>query len=236
MKRLLIIFFICLLGGGQTTQAQTIGDDLNELYDKIGLTPDDYLLVYYKLLANFDRDVTGISGMQYSSHTRCFEIMIQYAYEYERHEKRINSAANCQEKYDLYGVLLMLIASSTAISYCPEDMLEILNNPNRAQDKAKFLEEVTYLYELNASTELRDRMRAQDRFSFIESWYHGLIVTIGNFLKQYKLHGLGNYIQQAVIDLINEYFHPNTIINNSLEIGEKMDLLPCSPGSQHRRN
>lgn len=116
MKRLLIILFIYLLGGGggQTTQAQTIEEVINELHDKLGLTPEEYIVTFKKLMTNFDEDVTGVSGMQLSSNTKCFYMMILYAFEYEDHVRRINNATDCQEKYDKYGVLLMYIAASTA--------------------------------------------------------------------------------------------------------------------------
>ncbi|HTO36742.1 MAG TPA: hypothetical protein VLZ72_10915, partial [Flavobacterium sp.] len=76
--------------------------------------------------------------------------------------------------------------------------------------------------------------------NIIEKLVVDLIITISAYLyehsgktsKPISLYRLGS----AILDLINEYFHPETIIKTTLEIGEKMDALPCSPGSQYRKN
>ena len=238
MKRLLIIFFLCIAGNSYYSQAQTPEEIILLLRNEMGEQAYDELVDKTGGLLDFLKleSKNSTAEFQFSSYTKCLYLMILYALEYEKHEKRINEATDCEEKYDLYGVLLIHIAASTAISYCPEDLLDLFDNPEKIKELEKFYEEMTYLYDLNEHYFFTGQLGNLDRDNFFDYLHTQVILVVGGFFAHYKSKGLGIFVEGAVKDLINEYFHPDAIIKTTLETGEKMDALPCSPGSQHRKN
>lgn len=238
MKRLLIILFLCFAGNsyiGHAQETRTFFDKLDDILDE---EYDDNISDegFGKLMDLLGDEFNERAGLQFSSYTKCLYLMILYALEYERHVKRINKATDCEEKYDLYGVLLIYIASSTGISYCPEDLLDLFDNPDKIKELEKFYEEMTYLYDLNEHYFFTWQIEGLNSKNLFDQLDADVILVVGGFLAHYKWKGLGISVEGAIKDLINEYFHPNTIIKTTLETGQKMDALPCSPGSQYRKN
>lgn len=243
MKRLLIILFLCLIGTSHNSQAQTLGDYFDMLDDLLDGEYDESVgpaEMFYggfkELMGIIGEEMNESAGLQFSSYTKCLYMMILYALEYEKHVKRINEARDCEEKYDLYGVLLIYIASSTGISYCPESFLDLFDNPDKIKELEKFYQEMTYLYDLNEHYFFTGQIEGLNSKNLFDQLDADVILVVGGFLAHYKWKGLGNYVGGAVKDLINEYFHPEAVIKTTLETGEKMDALPCSPGSRHRKN
>lgn len=238
MKRLLIILFLCFAGNsyiGHAQETRTFFDKLDDILDE---EYDDNISDegFGKLMDLLGDEFNESAGLQFSSYTKCLYLMILYALEYERHVKRINKATDCEEKYDLYGVLLIYIASSTAISYCPEDLLDLFDNPDKIKELERFYEEMTYLYDLNEHYFFTWQIEGLNSKNLFDQLDADVILVVGGFLAHYKSKGLGISVEGAIKDLINEYFHPDAIIKTTLETGEKMDALPCSPGSKHRAN
>lgn len=239
MKRLLIILFLCFAGNsyiGHAQHRERTGEEF--IYKVIHEMLKTYIgdFDYGTTTADFLNEFKESKGLQFSSYTKCLYMMILYALEYEKHVKRINEATDCEEKYDLYGVLLIYIASSTGISYCPESFLDLFDNPDKIKELEKFYQEMTYLYDLNEHYFFTGQIEGLNSKNLFDQLDADVILVVGGFLAHYKWKGLGNYVEGAVKDLIKEYFHPEAVIKTTLETGQEMDALPCSPGSKHRAN
>lgn len=237
MKRLLIILFLCFAGNSYICKAQfPWGKDMSMDLEKI----KEYLNAVPGSM--FEEPA---AGFQLSSHAKCFYLMILYSIEYNKQIDRIDNATDCQEKYDLYGILLIHIASSTAISYCPEDLLDLFNNPKRKNEKERFIEELTFIWQIGRFYSNSydggglffytdwNRLSLDIYGKIYEYLYH---ITVNKFLI-YGTHISDSEVYESAIkQIIHDYFHPDTIISTTFVVGEKMDALPCSPGSKHRKN
>lgn len=243
MKRLLIIFFLCIASNSYISQAQ----NLEDIFDKKVMDID-------AIVEMLESDGWGEppAGYQISSQAKCLYLMILYALEYDKHVERIHAATDCEEKYDLYGVLLIYIASSTAISYCPEDLLNLFDNPKRKKEIERLIEELSFI-SLVGSYYIHTKQH-EDFYDYSD-WDRLSLEIYQKIALFFNKGGWGvlkwdpyneryedydgteeQYLEAAIKKLINDYFHPDTIIKTTLVIGEKMDALPCSPGSKHRAN
>lgn len=248
MKRLLIIFFLCFAGNSYNSQAQNLEEIIHVIHGGLGGEEgvEELLDGASGLLNTIGDEINESAGLQFSSYVKCLYMMIVYSLEYEHHVKRINEATDCEEKYDLYGVLLMYIASSTAISYCPESLLDLLDNPEKRKEEEKFYAEIKFIENLGAYLGLygTDGLGLYPDDNLIDKLYIDMILKISSipfYLAHFDQEEGTMYnhrvtTRYAIASIIEEYFHPEAVINTTLETGEKMDALPCSPGSQHRRN
>ncbi|MBR9855912.1 MAG: hypothetical protein GYB37_15290 [Algicola sp.] len=59
---------------------------------------------------------------KYNSHTKCFYLIIKYINALDELKEITEETNECKKKYDLYGMQLMTMMSSTSIMYCTEEL------------------------------------------------------------------------------------------------------------------
>lgn len=199
------------------------------------------------LKKKFKNLATDLSSLDmYSPELKCIYLMIKYEENFVELKKETNKADDCQIKYDLYGMQLMAIASSTTIIYCTEGLYNlILGDGNLGGSIFDSPEYVTVLgdyYDLFRDYD--DRKYHLDSLTYGKSYnqlHEDFQKTMRNFLFAEGGLTLSNdedeskrklmiRAHERISYLLETYFHPLAIIKESVDIGNTMSALPCSKG------
>lgn len=143
----------------------------------------------------------------WSSQMKCIYIMSAYVYHLEKLNEETEATVDCKLKYDLYGMQLLAIASSTTIMYCPEGMANI------ADEEMNELSEEFYF--------LMSSDNASPIVKKLQKWMG--VLMYGPWAE----FDFGDDIAKDIIYFLIAYFHPNFVIGKPLEIGQKMEALGC---------
>lgn len=183
---------------------------------------------------------------------RCVAMMVLYVYEYVNLVDRTDAETHCKTKYDLYGMQLLSMASSTTIMYCPEglaaqsndhlgelsrDYFEILNaNRPPEYDYYNLDSDIHGEHGPGLQAQSWDRMNAWARLDFKS-----------RYLQQLRLDAYDEIFYQAddpeevdreAVEALREdhgfirhligYFDPSYIVPRTLSVGQSMEDLGCS--------
>ncbi|PVW13056.1 hypothetical protein [Marixanthomonas spongiae] len=151
----------------------------------------------------------------WSSQMKCTYMMLAYVYNLEKLNEETEATADCKLKYDLYGMQLLAIASSTTILYCPEGMA---NATEQEMDDVSMELWVLFMtdydvIEPNTSPIIKN----------IKKWVSQLFY--GPFSEFNDVNG-GNTVK-GFIYYLTAHFHPEFVMGKTLEIGQKMEALGC---------
>lgn len=250
MKNLRFAILICLLFS-TPLMAQDLGDIMDMAKDAFGdsqQTAEDDAdnKALEDLKKKFGEYTKGLDSLDmYSSELKCIYLMVKYAFNYEEIKEETRNTALCKEKYDLYGMQLMAITSSTTIMFCTEELFNMGTNGRGLADmdlseSPEYMEVIDeYIGILSDSEGLPNA----DLYGFsgIHNDFKKTLITYA-ILKPDYIEGNGNNfldrntpefrasLADRVFDLLMEYFHPLTIISETVDIGKKMKALPCSDG------
>ena len=139
---------------------------------------------------------------------RCTALMGLYVYEYLQLEKGAESEENCRLKYDLYGMQLLALTTSTTIMYCPEEMTNLSNTDYR-----------------HTWEEFRKAIFEVPHYSSQRLWIkmQFLLDYFGRYPGDYDVSRNEHLIYEHLIP----FFHPYFIAPKTLQIGRKMEALGC---------
>ena len=169
-------------------------------------------------------------------------------------KEETEKSEDCKKKYDLYGMQLMAMMSSTSIMYCTEELynkiadvfgtLEVgeRHDPHAFDELDEFVREMNTLVLIHHTIDLLDddNTETERNANSIFKEYtkdHDITdfeMTIFYFLNQHSdfimvKDGIALFDITKVADLINRYFHPLSLMKDGVEISQKMDRLkPCA--------
>ncbi|UBZ12288.1 hypothetical protein LDL77_10305 [Flagellimonas marinaquae] len=191
----------------------------------------------------------------YTAYSKCFYLIAKYVMEMDGLREETEKSKDCKKKYDLYGMQLMAMMSSTSIMYCTEELYNKIadvfgtlkvgerRDPNAFDELDEFVREMNTLVlilhtvdllgdnytetERNANDIFDEYMKDHEITDFEE--------TILRFLSQHYddlimvKDGIALFDITKVADLINQYFHPLSLMKDGVDISQKMDRLkPCA--------
>ena len=136
----------------------------------------------------------------------CIFLMVLYLDTYLDLVERTNNEGNGQMKCDLLGMQGVAIGMSTMILYCPE----YLSGLNRAK-------------RLELVTELHSIFRIKNMPAILAQWIH----KFNRVMR--KLFGINVLVDLYTedIDTLTRFFHPESIVTQSLNVLRHMDALGC---------
>lgn len=239
-------------------------DDINDIFsdsdDADSMMPDNFLKEwanyrndskYQKEFENafknkFQKYNEYISNLDnYSTYSKCFYLMAKYIIELEELKVATEEASECRRTYDLYGMQLMAMMSSTTIMFCTEelynkiaDMFGTLEVGER-RDPHEFDELVDFTEEMEALLKHLDFLSNTNEADFqavnnyTKNWTdfeRTLVLFFGNVYKPTVQKGDKTYFDVTkVASLIEKYFHPLSLIKEGVTISQQMDRLkPCT--------
>jgi|TARA_R100000479_G_scaffold51000_3_gene24128 hypothetical protein len=152
---------------------------------------------------------------EWDSQMKCIYMMSAYVYHLEILNQETEDISACKLKYDMYGMQLLAIASSTTIMYCPEGMANAGD-----EEIGELSRELYKLYMTDIDTfgpETRPVIKN------LKTWIHELLY--GPFRTLYNENGDNPF--GSFISFLIAHFHPEFVLGKSLEIGQKMEALGC---------
>lgn len=253
MKTLYIIISIFILSTGSLSAQLEgmLGDILQEVQDKVGnaqqtsekASDSEAMKQFKKEIKYYISGINDLDG--YSGELKCLYLIIKLATLIETLGANAENAALCQEQYDLYGIQVMALASTSGIVYCYDDLTEFLPTFSNTESSGhkkweKFANEYADIYTKYDHCDYRNFYYGED-ISDCMKINPGLeldfVTTISNALGVYDSFYPGkkqkskyvNYIKLLLSHLIRVY-NPVEALARTIKIGQKMKALPCSDG------
>lgn len=229
MKKILgYAMLFLLMGTGMQAQDFDLDDIMGEAQDFFGEAQDEAekaadteAMKDFKKKLNEKIKVWGgfVNELDnYSPEVKCTYMLLKYKKEFDSLVAKTNAAENCKKKYDLYGMQLMAMASSTSLVYCSKDLGDLVGaDTKEEEDKLeRWVTEITQILEIGyASNDL------EKTFLFYkdELFWRVLLKNITS-----------NYDKIKRIDItLHKYWHPISIIKTTASISKQMDALkPCT--------
>ncbi|WP_298264086.1 hypothetical protein [uncultured Lutibacter sp.] len=254
MKKILVYTILFLLiSTGTKAQELNLGDIMGEAQEFFGEAKDkakhaaddkaiDDLKKKFKNLA------TDLSSLDmYSPELKCIYLMIKYEENFVKLKKETNKTDDCLIKYDLYGMQLMAIASSTTIIYCTEGLYNLIlgdgNLGGSIFDSPEYVIVLGDYYDLISDHDdrkygLNNSPKYGKRYNQLHEDFQKTLreflfaeesLTVSNDKEKNKRKHMIR-AHERISYLLNTYFHPLAIIKESVDIGNTMSALPCSKG------
>lgn len=173
----------------------------------------------------------------YSPETKCTYMIFKYKMEIDSLAANTAAAKNCKKKYDLYGMQLMAMMSSTTIMYCSEDLYNLFfssENTEEEEEKLKQLvEDITQIFAKGAKKFGAWSYGRGDPPNDLEKtfliFYQNESSLLDDTVSYYDK--LDN-ISKPIMKILGEYFHPLILLKNTVAISKEMDKLkPCADSS-----
>lgn len=158
---------------------------------------------------------------------KCLALMILYLHEYYSLVDLINSEQNCKMKYDLYGMELLTLTSSTTIMYCPEGLDA---SDNKAEIMKNFIDKF-FVFEydnpenvhlIGGNTGHLERTALAENGNFSVK-LADLIANFGRENYDWETEDYGLFMESLISP-----FRPEFITTRLLTVGAKMEALGCS--------
>jgi len=173
-----------------------------------------------------------------TKYLKCTAMMILYVYEYLTLVEATKAEGDCKMKYDLYGMQLLYMASSTTIMYCPE---EIASLSSGEQDKI-YDEFINILIDHFGIEDMYDEDATEKELEEIIDMAASSGGPYGSLLG--KLASIAKIVRAAqrsistydrgqgdgtvtVLRSLTTFFNPSYIIPRTLEIGKIMSAMGC---------
>jgi hypothetical protein len=188
----------------------------------------------------FDENAEILGAMD-NPELRCVAMMVLYVYEHESLVDMTDREGNCKRKYDLYGMQLLSLATSTTIMYCPEGLNAYSNEQ---------LDRIGSDYKSILMGNVSDRLFEEIQAMFNESNSddelpeHGIEVSGWSRLVFKTMYlasalrgtnaGLVDVEAQLNVDAyfirsLIRYFTPRYVLTKTFQISQKMEALGCAP-------
>lgn len=254
MKKILgCTILLLLLFTGAQAQDFDLDDIMGEAQDFFGEAQDDAEKAAdteaqrkfkeafkdkFKKLGEFTENLDN-----YSADTKCAYLIFKYKMEIDSLVARTKAEENCKKKYDLYGMQLTAMMSSTTIMYCSEDLYNLFNsrdngfhsknNTEKEEEKEKLKQLVTDITQI-----------LQDGGKKFGAWSYGRGDPPNDFEKTFLIsyQNLGKLMSDStpyydkeddivkpIQKILNKYFHPVSLLGNTVAISKEMDKLkPCA--------
>ncbi|MBT8182622.1 MAG: hypothetical protein KJO53_13660 [Eudoraea sp.] len=159
---------------------------------------------------------------------KCLALMVLYLNEYYAVKDLTRAEQNCKMKYDLYGMELLLLTSSTTIMYCPEGFAE---SGNKAEIMEDFISKFFYfeidpgefMNEMGARYSLQQTEFAKK--TSLSTKLAGLIRRHGNYNNWRNEWAPGDY--REFMEFLIKPFEPIWLAYRILVVQEKMEALGC---------
>ena len=156
-----------------------------------------------------------------SKYSKCIALMANYVYMYLKLTNEHQFANTSVPPCDAYGMETLVLASSTTIMYCPEDMSKLSH-----EELAKIVEEFK-----DALTQFRytygHSPKISDKFTYIIDRIRDTVEdqdAFGDFPDSTRENDEEIYYIKYMIEL----FRPRYIIPRTLKIGQEMEAMGCS--------
>ncbi|MCR9227953.1 MAG: hypothetical protein NXH90_11085 [Flavobacteriaceae bacterium] len=232
MKKILgyTVLFL-LMGTGMQAQDFDLGDIMGEAQDFFGEAQDDAEKAAdteaqekfkeafndkFKKWGAFSENLDD-----YSPQTKCLYLMAKYILELEELKVETGKASECRRTYDLYGMQLTAMMSSTTIMFCSEELFNTLGKvPDTiTEDVIDYLSEIkkdfNLLYSKQNKTDFEETMVQFyiNKNAFVDPYYEDDLEIEFIKINQYLL----------------KYFHPLSLMKEGVAISQQMDRLkPCT--------
>jgi len=136
----------------------------------------------------------------------CIFLTVLYLDAYLNLVELTNNEGNGQMKCDLLGMQGVAIGMSTMILYCPE-----------------YLSGLTRTEKAELTSGLRSILKSKNKSAILDQWIH----KFNRVMK--KLFGIDVLVDfyPEDIDYLAKYFHPESIVSQSLNVVRHMEALGC---------
>lgn len=169
----------------------------------------------------------------FSAETKCAYMIFKYKMEMDSLIAKTNAAENCRKKYDLYGMQLIAMTSSTTIMYCSEGLYNLLFSTDNSEEEQKKVNqlttEITEIVTVGAKKFMAWSYDRGDAPNDVEKTF------IMIYQNAYELADDSSYQQKEdevtseIMQALGIYFHPASLLRNTISISEEMDKLkPCA--------
>lgn len=178
----------------------------------------------------------------YSPYSKCLYLMIKYINELETLKAATEEASECRRTYNLYGMQLMAMMSSTTIMFCTEELYNEIKNFEKGDENAQqmamsgdfgsFIEDLDKLLEIYDNYQKNENDYSADRKTFdTVTDFEITLMRFFDYLDTVTFEKWGRtYIDLIrVASLIEKYFHPLSLMKDGVAISQQMDRLkPCT--------
>lgn len=223
---------------GAQKEAEKTAD--TEAQRKFKETFNDKFKNYNKYISNLDN---------YSPYSKCFYLMIKYIMELEELKVATEVVDDCKKTYDLYGMQLIAMMSSTNIMFCTEELYndlqhlkEIDKNSDPQMGRKEKIQASSddikrFFGEMNDFAPLvlvagYTNDKKQDLLRPIGLEYTDFEDTLIRFFLKHTTFMIDHNMEfepMLVAGLIEKYFHPLSLMTDGVAISQQMDRLkPCT--------
>lgn len=246
MKKILgyAVLFL-FLSTGARAQDFDLGDIMGEAQDFFGEAQneakqasdnkavDDFkekLNEKFKKLGDFSSYMDN-----YSAETKCAYMVFKYKMEIDSLVAKTIAEEDCKKKYDLYGMQLMAMMSSTTIMYCSEGLYNLFYSSNNTEEEEE--------EKLKQLVEDVTEILGESAIKF-GAWSYGRGDPLNDFQKTFLIfyQDFGEILDDStpyfdklddvskpLMGLLAKYFHPISLLGSTVEISKQMDKLkPCA--------
>ena len=166
----------------------------------------------------------------------CVALMVLYVYDYDRLIARTERESDCRLKYDLYGMQLLSMTSSTTVMYCPEG-LSMLSNEELGNVSQQYFELALGHIPDYSFFDAPEGEGINGDWSELTTW-QSLAVKTGilddkyrDARDDYELAGGDLNENIGFIRFLIEYFKPSYIVPRTLTVGHEMEVIAAAcPG------
>lgn len=232
MKKILgYAMLFLLMGTGMQAQDFDLDDIMGEAQDFFGEAQDDAEKAAdteaqrkfkeafkdkFKKWGEFSENLDD-----YSPQTKCLYLMAKYISELEALKTETEKDSDCRRTYDLLGMQLMAMMSSTTIMFCTEELFNTLGKlgPEMSQEDMDYISEIkkdfNLLYGKEKNTDFEKTMVQFyiNDYAFVDPYHEDDLSIEFTKINQYLL----------------KYFHPLSLMKEGMAISQQMDKLkPCT--------
>ncbi|MDC6384647.1 hypothetical protein D2V93_02140 [Flagellimonas taeanensis] len=194
-----------------------------------------YKSIFKNKFQKYNEYITNLDN--YSPYTKCFYLMVRYINELEAVKAETANDNDCRRTYDLYGMQLTMMMSSTTIMFCTEELFNAMSSVNHLEysgveilDKPEELKR--FVEEMNAVIQLVPDMNRESKTDFDKRMekYTEFERTLIVFFQVYpELRNEDKFRLYQLNALLEKYFHPLSLMKDGVAISQQMDRLkPCT--------
>lgn len=232
MKKLFFLLLFCLLTtGGANAKAQDLGDlfggkGLEGILD--GLSKDDETNIVSMIFLLEHLATTDSPVFDFSKYINCSYVLCKYIELYVALAEDVNSTDDCNEKYGIYVAMEAWLLGTINLYYCVEDVLDLLSNPEKKEERNEFQAELNYLAEVGRRYKSKN---ANHKNTVLDKIFLDMVNTLDVYDRYHPetgTHYPSNLWQLKLI--LDHGFNPKYTIPLALDIAGRIEALPCDGG------
>ncbi|MCK0159980.1 hypothetical protein [Allomuricauda sp. F6463D] len=233
MKKVLgFTLFLMFLCTGSQAQDFNLGDIIGEAQDYFGQSQneaekaadteaqqkfEEAFTNKFKKWGEFSNNLDS-----YSPPSKCLYLMAKYIMELEALKEETEGTSDCKRKYDLYGMQLTSMMSSTSIMFCTEELFNEIDNIKsgtaRNADLTLFKQIKKDFALIINKEDPTDFEKTMIKFYIDDTFLVDPYYKDDPSIEYFKIH---EYLQK--------YFHPLSLMKEGMAISKEMDVLkPCT--------